>query len=137
MLKKLLPKELWKTKINTENYRCSYDFKNDIVNFNRTYLLNDEDILKATKIVNPTVKTKKDYLIFCLLHELGHRYFKNLFCFNEYRIQSEEIFRKYHHNEITRQIKYWENIPSEKIAEDFAKHFFKLYKEKQIKNEKI
>lgn len=133
MLKKLLPKELWKTKINIKNYRCSYDFKNDIVNFSRTYLLKEKDVISATKIVNPTVKTKKDYLVFCLLHELGHRYFKGLYDFDDYVNRADEIEKQYGKNEIVRMIKYWEEIPSEKLAEDFAKHFFKLYKEKQNK----
>jgi hypothetical protein len=136
MLKKLLPKEIWKTKITSKINGCFYDNELDYINFNKRFLLSQgEEFINIFKEYNQDIKTNRDYLIFCLLHELGHRYYKGVYYNNHltymaFNFEYEGVDIK------TKQLKYWE-LPNEKIAMDFAKHFFKLYKEKQNETQKI
>jgi len=143
MLKKLLPKELWKTKIKYKDWRtnmaghCFYDAINDFIVFNRKRLISNSYLTtkKAIYKYEHLIKTKKDYLIFCLLHELGHRYFKDI----EEMKQCQQVGKNIYNSSLSKieaHFKYWELL-SEKKAMLFAKHFFKLYKEKQNETQKI
>jgi hypothetical protein len=131
MLKKLLPKELWKTKICNQEYWCGYDVLNDYIIFSKKYLRDKEykeDLKKDLEIYFNITLTQKEYFMVALLHELGHKYYKNKYNLDELR---DIAFTK-----VLNRLQYWDK-PYEKEAMDFAKHFFKLYKEKQNEAQKI
>lgn len=138
MLKKLLPKELWKTRIYNNHWQsiisgsAFYNSTEDFIVFNRHKLLtyiSYKNTREALKAYEPLIKTNKDLLIFALLHELGHRYFKDIEEAMEYNIIEKNIdYRGL--NFIEAHFKYWDLLP-EKKAMLFAKHFFKLYKNKE------
>jgi len=129
MIKNLLPKILRKVSIITKPYKghiCSFDEANDRIVFVKKEILSRNYLKRATEIYFKKELSKREFLLICLLHELGHRYrIINKLADNKlYRLQRNALDYKYRSNEVDNIIIYWNHITEEKEAMNFAKRIF-------------
>lgn len=108
--------------------KCAYQHTTDTILLNLKSLHLNETHFKEDLSKWLGIKLSfKNFIVFCLLHELGHRqrYMKNKFNKELYYVELAGIegergtykFRKH----------YWEDITEEKLAMNYAKRYFKKY----------
>lgn len=136
MLKFILPGDLKKTKISFKTTflcDCSYNPDSDTVHINRKRLLKSTDITETINIYLNKKLTNKELIIFCLLHELGHKKLEieGNTNFNLYIQQQKKLIAS--DNLVERHISYWNNVDEEKKAMDFAKEYFQKYQDLEKK----
>ena len=144
MLNKVLPNIVKHVKIkkiyNPRN--VGYNYKTDTLLFTKQ-ITKDVTLKYITeKYINKKLNNR-EFTIFILLHELGHRYDKktNNKTVAELHLEKEREFEKYDIMTYNMNLKekafyYWNNISTEKKAMDFAKKYFEEYLElKENKNE--
>ena len=136
MLRDILPTELKDTKIKYDKYQqATYIVEDDEIRFNKDLLLKDRVLYLALCYFLHKKLSRKQYVIFCLLHEIGHRRdFMNrkpgiseYFC--EKQILTISLGINYH--KIEGNFRYWNEVTTERNANKFAKEYFFKYLLKQ------
>ena len=132
MITKILPEELRKSKIRFDNYVSYYHPIKDIIYINRKYDNTTKEAINKLLGFNPS---KKEIVIFLLLHELGHRFgclYKN-HSLLDYRINRTNFFSnpKNQVRTVGQQLRFWNDIDEEKFAMDFAIKYFKEWQKLQ------
>jgi hypothetical protein len=137
MLKQILPHELHDTKFIRGVNDCSYSTSKKSIVFNRTYLIKYCKIiwLALNKLLNRTL-TKKEFLICCLLHELGHKYddINSGLDISLYNREMQHIQEHCVFESVEGKIKYWTEVYAEQKATIFMIDHFRKYLELQNKN---
>jgi len=128
MLKEILPDYLKKVKIEHRKERLmSYSPNKNVIYINKKALLGIKEHKTLTERYLNRKLSNKHFIIFCLLHELGH---KNNFIFGKdnndlYEKQGieAEMIEDYRERNFT----YWNNVIEERSAMDFAKEYYFKY----------
>jgi hypothetical protein len=132
MLSKILP--IYQSKVGIElnsGHKCSYQHSRDkillnlkVLRFNETHFKQDLEKWLGFKF-----DSFKNFIVFCLLHELGHRqrFLYKKFDGFYYQLQLANLKTKYTPGTYSWRKNYWEKIDEENFAMNYAKKYFKKY----------
>jgi hypothetical protein len=139
ILKNILPEKLRDTKIlHNTDYRTCYCNDTDNIILNKYQLLKNDTFLTALEIYLKEKITKREIIIFALLHELGHRYYigiKKSANISEYETQISYLNREIFTG-VRYKLLYWTQVKEERKAMTFAKRYFKIYRKARAQQQK-